>query len=224
MLDIEEFERVVNYECSEEEKIVFGELAQYVEAKYGIKLYKITYKTMGPLGPLSRVDIYTYWTRDYIHRVDRKPVAVGEGMQWYVDEQQKAREIVERHGLQHYFHPDDLFVTFGSFEQGALRYCYNSAFEEFRKFRETHFNPDTMEKIYSDALFVVYKSRELMEEAERNGEQDRLREAYYHFIKPYDTYNFITPDHHLLIHFDYTGHARIPLEYSDLFGQMLVAE
>ena len=224
MLDEDEFEHLVNYQYSEEEKIVFGELAQYVEAKYGIQLYKITYKTVGPLGPLSRIDIYTYWTRDYRHRVDHKPVAIGEGMHWYVDEQRKAIEIVERHGLQSYFHPDDLFVTFHSFEQEALSYCYDSSFEEFRKFREVHFNPDTMEKIYPGALFVIYKSRKLMEEAKRNGEQDRLCDAYYRFIKPYDTYNLITRDHHLLTHFDYAGHARTPLEYHDLYWEMLGAE
>ena len=224
MLSKKEFEHLVNYEYNEEEKIVFGELAQYVEAKYGIQLYKITYKTVGPLGPLSRIDIYTYWTRDYRHRVDRKPVNIGGRMRQYVDEENKAREIVERHGLQRYFHPDDLFLMFNSFEKEALDSCYDSAFEEFRKFREVHFNPDTMEKIDPGALFVIYKSRKLMEEAKRNGDQDRLCDAYYRFIKPYDTYNFITRDHHLLTHFDYAGHARTPLEYHDLYWEMLGAE
>ena len=212
MLSKKEFEHLVNYEYNEEEKIVFGELAQYVEAKYGIQLYKILYETVGPSGPVSRIDLYNYWTRDY-NRVDHMPVWVaGGGIRQYVDEENKAREIVERHGLQRYFHPDNLFVDFLSFEQQALYYCYTSSFEEFQKFREAHFNPDTMEKIDPHAMFIVYKSRELMEEAKRNGEQDRLRDAYYRFIKPYDTYNLITPDHHLLIYFDYPYHAKVPWE------------
>ena len=225
----EEFEHLVNYQYNEEEKIVLGELTQYIEAKYGIQLYKILYnyyfvKYGRKMSKISRMDIYTYWTRDYRHRVDRKPVNIGGRMRQYVDEENKAREIVERHGLQRYFHPDDLFVTFHSFEQEALSYCYDSSFEEFRKFREVHFNPDTMEEIYPGALFVIYKSRKLMEEAKRNGDQDRLCDAYYRFIKPYDTYNLITRDHHLLTHFDYAGHARTPLEYYDLYLEMLGAE
>ena len=213
MLSKEEFKHLVNHQYNQEEKSVFGELTQYVETKYGIKLYKILYETVGPSGPVSRIDIYTYWNRDYRHRVDHRLVSVaGGGMRQYVDEENKAKEIVERHGLQHYFHPDDLIVDFLSFEQQALYNCYTSSFEEFQTFRETHFNPDTMERIDPHAMFIVYKSRELMEEAKRNGEQDRLREAYYHFIKPYDTYNFITPDHHLLIYFEYPNHAIVPWE------------
>ena len=203
----EEFEHLVNYQYNEEEKIVLGELTQYIEAKYEIQLYKILYnyyfvKYGRKMSKISRMDIYTYWTRDYRHRVDRKPVNIGGRMRQYVDEENKAREIVERHGLQRYFHPDDLFLMFNSFEKEALDSCYDSAFEEFRKFREVHFNPDTMEKI----------------------DPGRLCDAYYRFIKPYDTYNFITRDHHLLTHFDYAGHARTPLEYHDLYLEMLGAE
>ena len=102
MLSKEEFKHLVNHQYNQEEKSVFGELTQYVETKYGIKLYKILYETVGPSGPVSRIDIYTYWNRDYRHRVDHRLVSVaGGGMRQYVDEENKAKEIVERHGLQH---------------------------------------------------------------------------------------------------------------------------
>jgi len=110
---------------------------------------------------------------------------------------------------------------YDSFEECALENCYAESFQEFKKFREKHFNPETMEKFNPSALFVTYKSKELMEEAERNGEQQKLIDEYYKFIKKYDEHNFITKQKGLLFYFDYPEIALHSRSYSDLYWQRM---
>ncbi|MBQ7936332.1 MAG: hypothetical protein IJ333_08345, partial [Clostridia bacterium] len=62
---------------------------------------------------------------------------------------------------------------------------------------------------------------ELMEAAEKSGEQAKIKEDYYNFIKEYDTFDLVTRDKNLLVHFDYTGHARNPRAYYDLCYDMI---
>lgn len=112
-------------------------------------------------------------------------------------------------------------ILYESFEEMALAACYASSFEEFKAFREQHFNSDTMKQIYAMALFVEYKTKELMDQARANGEQQRLRNAYYTFMEKYDTYNLIKPDKHLLVHFDYEGQASHGRELTDLYWTMI---
>ena len=136
----------------------------------------------------------------------------------------EVKEIIYQQGLQGYFHINNLYISFESFELDALHYCYSTAFQEYKKFRDRYFNPDSMEYIDSSGMFVVYKTRELMEQAAVNGEQARIRKDYYRFMQKYDTYRFIKQDKHLLVDFDYAENARSPREYSELYWKMLGEE
>ena len=99
--------------------------------------------------------------------------------------------------------------------------CYSIARKEkYGTITDKYFNPKTMEVIHYP-MFVVYKTKEDMINAEKSGEQANITEEFYKFIKKYDKYGFITREKHLLVHFDYSGHARSSREYSDLYWDML---
>lgn len=112
-------------------------------------------------------------------------------------------------------------IVYSSFERCALRYCYSEAFEEIKKFREKHFNPITMDNMGYNELFVTYKTKRIMEEAEKNGEQQYLIDEFYKLIKKYDKHNFITKQKGLVFYFDYSEIALTPSEYYDLFLQRM---
>jgi hypothetical protein len=80
-----------------------------------------------------------------------------------------------------------------------------------------------MERIHHPDLLVLYKSKELLEEAAANGEQDRIRREFFEIVKKYDTYNFITPEKHLAVYFDCRPYHHFR-EWSDKRWEILDAE
>ena len=119
------------------------------------------------------------------------------------------------------FLPIGYGVLYRSFETVAMEACYSiTRKEQHRTIIDKCFNPKTMEVIHYP-MFVVYKTKEDMINAKKSGEQANITEEFYKFIKKYDKYGFITREKHLLVHFDYSGHARSSREYSDLYWDML---
>lgn len=67
-------------------------------------------------------------------------------------------------------------------------------------------------------MIVTYKTKELWEEAEKNGQNERFKREYFEFIKKYDRFGFITMDKHLIAVFDY---PEIALSGRDSFDRFL---
>ena len=110
-------------------------------------------------------------------------------------------------------------------ESKALVYTYGEAEADFKKYSEKVFNPDTMESIYVKTMFVVYKSRELLEQAKASGEVDRIKEDYYNFMKKRDPFNLISKDdngnyRHLYTRFDSPETKLSQRLYYDLYLSM----
>ncbi len=53
-----------------------------------------------------------------------------------------------------------------------------------------------MEQISNFGMYVLYKSKELFDEAQARGEHEWLKEEYYKFIKPYDPLGYLTREKH----------------------------
>ena len=213
----EKLQDIVSYEYSKEEKILYPLFSEYLKNKYDLSdIYKFRFyrgDKSGTIGIYIRTEdeIKKFWEKE-----DRD-----ERRYWFPTDSKKVLEMVHEHALNTFFDVDVLNLSFECFESDAIQSCYASSFEEFKTFKMKYFNPDTMERILPNAMFVVYKSKELMELAEKNGEQARIREDYYRFIKKYDTFNFVTPEKHFLVHFDYSGHARSDREYFELSWEMM---
>ncbi len=217
------FARLVNYQYSESENIIARKIAEYIKGKYSSNIYKCFFSYNGK-GEISSIRIHLKTTADF------KRIAYSNNGKTRVlifpEDIANIKNILNQLSIPNCFDriEEPYKISYSSFEQEALENCYRSAFTEFKEFKRKHINPETMEECTHGALFVVYKSKELMEQAERNGEQAFLRDEYYKFIKRFDRYNYITPQKHLLVHFDYAGHARSPREYSDMYWDMLAAE
>ncbi len=95
-----------------------------------------------------------------------------------------------------------------TFETMALAYTYCKAISDYREcFKAQIFNADTMSYIDPTYLIVVYKSKELLEQAKKNEEIDKIKSDYYDFMKVRDPYNLISKDEHnnyrhLFVRFD----------------------
>ena len=214
------FARLVNYQYSESERIIAEEITKFVKEKYKADVYKCTF-FYDENGKLKRNTVYMETTlalNSIVFRKNKKRQQYN-----FPEDNESVRNSISTKELGVEVNPN-YWIVYSSFEKEALEDCYRSAFTEFKEFKRKHINPETMEECTHSALFVVYKSKELMEQAERNGEQAFLRDEYYKFIKRFDRYNYITPQKHLLVHFDYAGHARSPREYSDMYWDMLAAE
>ena len=219
MHTLQEFEELIAYRyCAEEEKL-YPLMSAYFQDKYGVEIQKIRYYSGENTGTFG------VWltTNRFFQQVYRQS-SMDDWRLHFPADAAKVKEIIYQQGLQGYFHINNLYISFESFELDALHYCYSTAFQEYKKFRDRYFNPDSMEYIDSSGMFVVYKTRELMEQAAVNGEQARIRKDYYRFMQKYDTYRFIKQDKHLLVDFDYAENARSPREYSELYWKMLGEE
>lgn len=222
-LGAEMFARLVNYQHSESETIIAEKITEYIRNKYDADIYKCLF-SYNEKEELCNIHIYLKNT------VDFKRIAYSNNGKTRIlvfsEDIVNIKNLLNQLSIPNCFDRIDgpYKIYYSSFEQEALEDCYRSAFTEFKEFKRKHINPETMEECTHSALFVVYKSKELMEQAEQNGEQAFLRDEYYKFIKKFDTYNYITPQKHLLVHFDYVGHARSSREYSDMYWDMLAAE
>jgi len=214
------FAKLVNQKQSQEETIVADVIKTFVKNKYRTDVYacRFFYDEGGELKRTTAYMTTTAGLNSIMFRENKKRQQYN-----FPEDNESIRNAIIAKGLAIAVNPS-YWIVYSSFEREALEDCYRSAFTEFKEFKRRHINPETMEECTHSALFVVYKSKELMEQAEQNGEQAFLRDEYYKFIKKFDTYNYITPQKHLLVHFDYVGHARSSREYSDMYWDMLAAE
>ena len=218
MHTLQEFEELIAYRyCAEEEKL-YPLISAYFQDKYGVEIQKIRYYSEENTGTFG------VWltTNRFFQQVYRQS-SMDEWRLHFPADAAKVKEIIYQQGLQGYFHINNLYISFESFELDALHYCYNTAFQEYKIFKSNYLNPATMERI-GPYMFVVYKTKALMEQAAASGEQKRICKDYYTFIKKYDKYDFITPEKHLLVKFDYSGHANTIREEVDIGWQMLGEE
>ena len=205
------------------EKPAADEIIGYVEQTYGTPVYKCLFR-YNELNEIAFVHIYLTTTADY-----RKIKITSDG-KWVIyqfpEDGLRISSILKQHGFEVYAQIQEGHrILYESFEEYALRACYAESHEDFRAFRDQYFNPHTMEYMSYRALFVVYKTKDLMEQAKASGEQQRMLEAYYNLVKKYDTYNLIKPDKHLLVDFNYVANFQNPRgisrEYSELYVTML---
>ena len=208
MLSAKEFMQLLHYENSEKEMDAVHEIKRSIEQKYDVEVYKCVLK-YNEQNDVIYVFIYLQ-TNPQLKRIEQS-----------ANEQDAANEmkaILNRHAISC---NDVLWVFFRSFELEALVDCYRSAHVDLKKFVMTQFDPTTMKMIQWPAMFVEFKTKEDLEYAEKHGDLQRIKEAYYNYVKPHDTFNLITPDKHLLIHFDYVQGVKTRRLYYDLYWKLL---
>ncbi|MBQ7935705.1 MAG: hypothetical protein IJ333_05085 [Clostridia bacterium] len=218
---IDKFKELVAYQPKEEEQAAVQQIIEYIEQKYVVHVYKcvLTYEN---IKEVRFVEIYLMKNAEWDKIIS--PPGTGRWLHEFPEDGKRFSEILKHKGFKINSHlQDGLFVFFYSFEEISLDACYSTSVlgGKFKKFKERYFNPATMECIDTSAMFVVYKTKELMEAAEKSGEQAKIKEDYYNFIKEYDTFDLVTRDKNLLVHFDYMGHARNPRAYYDLYYDMI---
>ncbi|MBQ6792017.1 MAG: hypothetical protein IJO84_01425 [Butyricimonas sp.] len=205
---IEELEEIVAYQNSPEEIPLAAEIKKYIENYFQANVYKCRFR-YDENHAVFTIAIFLSTNEELL--ITGYPVGatynshilgIGKAVCSLLDKYAFSYRSCMQRGEG---------LLFYSFENYALEACYASAGKEGQKFRQQFWNPDTMERI-GPPMYVVYKTKEDMERAAENGELARIREAYYQFVKKYDTYDFITRDHHLLVAFDYADHALSPRE------------
>jgi len=211
---------VKNKVSTEKERYIENQIIFYMENKYLTKIHAcvLNYEEFETI---ASVMIFFEKNDDYKQILERYR-HTDFGLNRFPEDGTEIGKIFKQNGFKYNTKLDEGYrLLYYSFEECALENCYAESSQGFDKFREKHFNPKTMEKINPSALFVTYKSKELMEEAERNGEQQKLIDEYYKFIKKYDEHNFITKQKGLLFYFDYPEIALHPRSYSDLYWQRM---
>ena len=76
-----------------------------------------------------------------------------------------------------------------------------------------------MLQIDSGALFVTYKSKELLEQAIASGETERFKSELYDILKKYDVHGYVTYEN-LFVRFDSVETMLTQKEYYDLYSDM----
>ncbi len=224
MLNRKEFEKLEVYEHTPEESNAAKEIIKYVEEKYAVKVYKYVFRYDGNWdfegdrdGTVTFVTIFLKTTADYNRiRLNR---ATGIVTWDFSEDEAMVKEILSKENMPKC--GKRCMVMYGSFEQEALEYCYSVSGDCFKTVRSNFFNPETMLSINKRHLRIVYKNKKCLDDAIESGETERLKKAYYDFIKPYDTHNCITMDKHLLAIFEYPEIAPSPRdEYDEYWGFM----
>ncbi len=195
-MNIKEFLRFTTYIYTDEEALVFPKFIEYIEKAYNVSVYKIQFKFNGVT---SVFDIFLKTNADR-----NKICGKNSKLKFpYSTLLNVLKNIIHQNNLDKYFHADLMVIFISSYEFNALYYCYTTAFESFKLFKAKHFNEHTMQEIAPNMLYIVYKTKDFMEDAKETGEQTYLKKEYYKFIKQYDRFNMITYDRHLLVYFDY---------------------
>ncbi len=205
MLNRKEFEKLEVYEHTPKESNAAKKIIKYVEEKYDVKVYKCVfdYKIFEYLAGKTNcmamfVKIVLETLADY-KKVRTNP---DTGM-WIFDFPEDHAFIKEVLSKDNMFQDREFFgPIYDSFQNEALEYCYAVSADDFKHIRDEIFNPATMLHIDSRFMNIVYKDRKCLDDAIKSGETERLKKAYYDFIKPYDKYNFITMDMYLLAIFE----------------------
>ncbi len=220
MLNREEFEKLEAYEYTPEEKNIADKITEFVKNKYGEEVYKCVFRyddfwlfEGDSNGELSFIHIYTKTT------AGKEKIRNSFAFYWDCSEdKEEINKLLNKCNIKYKTNYTLIYV---SFEQEALEYCYSVSGDCFKTVRSNFFNPETMLSINKRYLRIVYKSKKCLDDAIESGETERLKKAYYDFIKPYDTHNCITMDKHLLAIFEYPEIAPSPRdEYDEYWGFM----
>ena len=217
MID-EEFEELVNYEYNEAEQNAAKGITEFIEGKYGVTVFKIIFRHgNGPhfspdrTLPVSLLLVYLKTTAD-THKVcyrDESSVYLQ-----FPEDEEAVKKIADAPGMPKL--AGNFSLYYFSFEELALWYCYDKAADLFHASRDKFFNPETMAKMNNWQLEVTYKTKELLEEAQASGETERLRRAYYELVKPFDAFNYISPENIFSV-FDYPEIALTPRQSYERF-------
>ena len=235
-----DFELILTYKYSEQQQRAVDEITAIIKERFGVDIAKILFQyddTMKMFDDGENVKVYPsenskifqlfvyfktnkQW-RDYlksagIHGRGSAAGAEKDYMNYII------KSVLDSNGFDTSIFLRALYLPV---ESKALVYTYGEAEADFKKYSEKVFNPDTMESIYVKTMFVVYKSRELLEQAKASGEVDRIKEDYYNFMKKRDPFNLISKDdngnyRHLYTRFDSPETKLSQRLYYDLYLSM----
>ena len=234
-----EFELILNYRYSQQQQRAVDEITAIYKERFGVDIVKILFQyddTMKMFDDDENVKVYpsensrinqlfVYFKKskqlyDYLKKYN----ILGFGA---TDSNNDCMNGIAKSVLDSNGFDTSIFfrILYGTAECIALEYTYGEAEADFKKYSEKVFNPDTMESIYVKTMFVVYKSRELLEQAKASGEVDRIKEDYYNFMKKRDPFNLISKDdngnyRHLYTRFDSPETKLSQRMYYDLYLSM----
>ena len=235
-----EFELILTYRYSQQQQRAVDEITAIIKERFGVDIAKILFQyddTMKMFDDGENVKVYPsenskifqlfvyfktnkQW-RDYlksagIHGRGSAAGAEKDYMNYII------KSVLDSNDFD-----TSVFLRaiYRTAESPALEYTYCKAVVDFMKYKEKVFNPNTMESIYMRAMFVVYKSKELLEQAKASGEVDRIKEDYYNFMKERDPFNLISKDdngnyRHLYTRFDSPETKLSQRMYYELFFSM----
>ncbi|MBQ9792811.1 MAG: hypothetical protein IJW32_03630 [Clostridia bacterium] len=197
---VNDLEAVVSYKCLEREQPAIEEIINYMENKFEVNVYKIQLIRKESEN-INRILIYLKTNKD--NAQVREKAEMGDFLFCYPTEAKNICEILQKNNLTFSQNLAEGFgLMFCSFEELALRACYCSAFEEYKSFKEQIFNTNTMEKIEAQVLYITYKTKQDLENAQKTGEIELFTNKYFNIIKKYDTYNYVTKEQNLITRFD----------------------
>ena len=234
-----DFELILTYKYSEQQQRAVDELIAIYKERFGVDIAKILFQYDDTMKMLynresekvypsenSRINqLFVYFKKskqlyDYLKKYN----ILGFGA---TDSNNDCMNGIAKSVLDSNGFDTSIFfrILYGTAECIALEYTYCKAVVDFMKYSEKIFNPDTMESIYMRAMFVVYKSKELLEQAKASGEVDRIKEDYYNFMKKRDPFNLISKDdngnyRHLYTRFDSPETKLSQRLYEDLYFSM----
>ena len=235
-----DFELILTYKYSEQQQRAVDELIAIYKERFGVDIAKILFQyddTMKMLYNRESEKVYPSENS----RINQLFMYFKTNKQWHdylksagipgfgaADSENDCmnntiKSVLDSNGFDTSIFLRALYLA--PFECHALVYTYGEAVVDFMKYSEKIFNPDTMESIYMRAMFVVYKSKELLEQAKASGEVDRIKEDYYSFMKKRDPFNLISKDdngnyRHLYTRFDSPETKLSQRMYYDLYFSM----
>ena len=234
-----EFELILNYRYSQQQQRAVDELTAIIKERFGVDIAKILFQYD------DTISMFDYDENAKVYpsensRINQLFMYFKTNKQWHdylksagipgfgaADSENDCMNNTIKSVLDSNGFDTSIFLRALYFptESKALVYTYGEAVIDFMKYSEKIFNPDTMESIYMRAMFVVYKSKELLEQAKASGEVDRIKEGYYNFMKERDPFNLISKDdngnyRHLYTRFDSPETKLSQRLYEDLYFSM----
>mgnify|MGYP001040229235 CR=1 FL=1 len=235
-----EFELILNYRYSQQQQRAVDEITAIYKERFGVDIAKILFQYDDTISMFdydenakvypsenSRINqLFMYFKtnkqwHDYLKSAGIPGFGAADSENDCMNNTIKS--VLDSNGFDTSIFFRALYLA--PFECHALVYTYGEAEADFMKYSEKVFNPDTMESIYVKTMFVVYKSRELLEQAKASGEVDRIKEGYYNFMKERDPFNLISKDdngnyRHLYTRFDSPETKLSQRLYEDLYFSM----
>jgi len=214
-----EYNELINIKYTKEEAEVAECITEYVKKTYHAEVY-VCWFLYDEEGYLHRLYIYlkTNDEKFSINRTNNKwKTCFPEDAEAYREFFIKSKIRITASRLQTL--KEGSVFRYPSFEQEALLHTYNSSFSEKKEFFKKIYNPKTMLQIDSGALFVTYKSKELLEQAIASGETERFKSELYDIVKKHDVHGYVTYEN-LFVRFDSVETMLTQKEYYDLYSDM----